>query len=205
MATERAARPGRRALWLAMFAGVGLLAAIFLLDWFGPSSAISTSFDEAEQIQEQFGGPDVVMPDVEDNAWQALGLGRFILLAAALSGIGLTFVRLAQTPPFTRLRAAALATALGTVATAVVLYQLANPPDDSSREIGVYAGLVAAGAVALSAWVALKDEELRTGRGAPRARPNTRDVAPRREVSPEAGPPARERSSRRKRSRSSSD
>jgi len=197
MAAESPAKDDRRALWLPMLAGVGLLAATFLLAWFGPSSAISSSFDEAAQITEQFGGPEIVMPDVEENAWQALGLGRFILLAAGLSAIALTFVRLAQTAPFTRLRAAAVAMALGTLATAVVLYRILDPPDDASREIGLYAGLLAAGGIALSAWVALKDEELRTPRN---GRGSRREGA-----SPQAAPPARERSAMRRRSRSSSD
>lgn len=180
-----------------MLAGVGLLAAMFLLSWFGPSAVIESGFEEAEQIQEQFGGRDVLKPDLEENAWRALGVGRFILLAAALSAIALSFVRSAQTASFTRLRAAALSTALGVAAMAVVLYRLVDTPDDSSREIGAFVGLVAASAVTLTAWFALKDEELRAGRG--------RGGDRRAPISSPDAPPARGRSATRRRSRSSSD
>lgn len=190
-----------RALWLPMLAGVGLLAAMFLLSWFGPSAVIESGFEEAEQIQEQFGGRDVLKPDLEENAWQALGIGRFILLAAALSAIALSFVRSAQTASFTRLRAAALSTALGVAAMAVVLHRLVDTPDDSSREIGAFVGLVAAGAVTLTAWFALKDEELRAGRGSGRGRGGDRHAP----ISSPDAPPARGRSATRRRSRSSSD
>jgi hypothetical protein len=173
---------------------VALLAAMFLLPWFGPSAALERSFDEAHQIQSQFGGPDVVMPDVEDNAWEAFGFVRFVLLAAALCGIGLAVVRRTPQPRLTRLRTAALTTGLGIAATALVLYHLVNPPGDSSREIGVFAGLLASGGVALGGWLVLDREEQ-----ARRRRPTGAGV------SAEAAPPGRARSATRTRSRSSSD
>ncbi len=190
MAADRSAEPQRRSLLLPAVAGVALVAAMFLLPWFGASSALERSFDEAQQIQDQFGGPEVVMPDVEDNAWQAFEFSRFVLLAAGLCGIALPFVRGSSLPTLTRLRFAALAMALGVIAAALALYHLVNPPGDSSREVGVFAGLVASGGVALGGWVALELEE-RRGRGSG--------------VSPRSAPPSGARSATSTRSRSSSD
>ena len=189
------ARPAGIEPVIPAIAGIALIAAIFVLPWFGASDALEQSFSEAEQIRQQFGGPEVVMPDTDANAWEALDVGRFILLVAGLAAVALTVVRLGARPAISKLRFAALATALGSLATALVLYRLVNPPQDSSREVGVFVGLVAAGTVALSAWRAMRDEEA--------------IAHPRRVrgdgVSPPSAPPARARSATRTRSRSSSD
>ena len=179
---------------LPAIAGIALIAVMFLLPWFGASAALERSFAEAEQIRQQFGGPEVVMPDSDDNAWQALEVTRFVLLAAGLAGIGLVVIRRGQRPAIAKLRVAALTTALGSLATALVLYRLVNPPQDSSRAVGVFAGLVASGAVALTSWMAMRDEEAA-------AHPRR----PRGEVSPTAAPRDPARRAQRARSRSSSD
>jgi hypothetical protein len=158
------ARPGRGgALLLPAIAGVALMVSMVALDWFGPGESVSRGFEEAREIQEQFGGPEVIVPDVSESAWDALGAVRFLLVAAGLCGIGLTLVRLVPDPPVSRLGAAAATTGVGTLAVAVVLYHLVNPPDDMSREIGVFAGLIAAGGVAVGGWIALEDEESKRG------------------------------------------
>ena len=183
------ARPGGgAALLLPAAAGVALIAAIFALDWFGPGETVARGFEEAREIQEQFGGPEVIIPDVSENAWDALGLIKLVLLAAGLCGVALSLVRMSADPPVSRLAAAAVATGTGTLATAIVLYHLVNPPGDASREIGVFVGLVAAGGVAVGGWIALEDEEARGSSSSP---PSARR--------------ARGRSARRTRSRSSSD
>jgi hypothetical protein len=190
-----AARPAGIEPAIPAIAGIALIAAMFLLTWFGASDTLEQSFSEAEQIRQQFGGPEVVMPDTDASAWEALDFGRFVLLAAGLAAVSLTIVRLGDRPAISKLRFAALATALGSLATALVLYRLVNPPQDSSRAVGVFVGLIAAAAVALSAWRAMRDEEA--------------IAHPRRQrgdgVSPRAAPPARARSATRTRSRSSSD
>jgi hypothetical protein len=176
---------------LPALAGIALLLVMFL-PWFGPSEALERSFDEARQITEQFGGPPVVMPDVDQNAWEAFGLVDFVLAAAAVSGIALTAARLMAAPPVSRLRASALATAVGIVATALVLYRVVDPVEDSGREPGLFLGLVASAGVAYGGWLALRDEERRVG-----ARP--------RELNRSAARRSGGRSLRRARSRSSSD
>ena len=183
------ARPGGSGtLFLPAIAGVALIAAMFAFDWFGPSEAVSRGFEEAREIEELFGTPAVQVPDVSENAWEGLGLlVRLVLVAAGLSGVALTLVRMGSDPPVSPLAAAAVATGAGTLATALVLYHLVNPPDDASREVGIFIGLVAAGGVAVGGWIALEDEETRGGSP---SRPSGRR--------------ARARSARRTRSRSSS-
>jgi hypothetical protein len=184
-AAGRPARPsGGLALLLPAVAGVALIAAMFALDWFGPGETVARGFEEAREIQEQFGGPEVMIPDVSENAWDALGLVKLVLVAAGLCGVALTLVRMIADPPVSRLGMAALATGAGTLATAIVLYHLVNPPADASREIGVFVGLVAAGGVAVGGWIALEEEETR--------------------VNPPSARRGRGRSARRTRSRSSS-
>src|SRR5688572_9314777 len=128
---------GGPALLLPAAAGLALIAAMFALDWFGPGETVARGFEEAREIQQQFCGPEVVIPDVSENAWDALGLVKLVLVAAGLCGIALTVVRMSSDPPVSRLATAAVATGAGTLATAIVLYHLVNPPGDASREIGV--------------------------------------------------------------------
>ena len=161
---------GAAALLLPAAAGLALIAAMFALDWFDPGETVARGFEEAREIQEQFGGPEVVIPDVSENAWDALGLVKLVLVAAGLCGVALTLVRMSSDPPVSRLATAAVATGVGTLATAIVLYHLVNPPGDASREIGVFVGLVAAGGVAVGGWIALEDEETRVRPSARRAR-----------------------------------
>lgn len=171
MEAGRPARSGGGALLLPALAGAALLVVMFALDWFGAAETVERGFAEAREIQEQFGGPEVPIPDVSENAWEAFGIVvRLILIAAGLAGVALTLVRMSGDPPVSRFAAAAVTTGLGTLATAVVLYHLVNPPDDASREIGVFAGLLAAGGVAVGGWIALEDEERRVSSSAPRGR-----------------------------------
>ena len=157
-------KPVGGALLLPAIAGLALLVAMFALSWFGPGEAVEQGFQDAREITEQFGGPEVPIPDVSENAWDGLGAVKWVLIGAGLCGIALTLVRLSPNPPVSRLAAAGVTTALGTLATAVVLYHLVNPPGEASREIGVFVGLLAAGGVATGGWIALEDEETRVSR-----------------------------------------
>lgn len=195
MAGAGSASPRRGPLLLAVAGGVALLAVMFLLPWFGASDVVERGFDEAREIQRQFGGPEVVLPDVSDNAWQAFGLADAVLALAAAIGAALALVALAPRPPVSRLAAAGTITGVGIGATAVVLYHLVNPPGDQSREIGAFAGLAASAALALGGWMALNDAE-----SGARGRPG-----PRAGVSPRDARRAPARSATRTRSRSSSD
>jgi heme A synthase len=195
VAGSGSAQPRGAPLLLAAAGGVALLAAMFLLPWFGASDIVEAGFDEAREIQQQFGGPEVVIPDVSDNAWQAFGIADVLLALAAAIGAGLALVALAPRPSVSRLAAAGAITGLGVLATAVVLYHLVNPPGDQSREVGVFAGLAASGALALGGWMALNDAESGARRGS----------ASRSEVSPPDARRGRARSATHTRSPSSSD
>jgi hypothetical protein len=129
------------------------------LPWFGPSGALERSFEEARQIQEQFGGPEVPIPDVEENAWEAFGFVDYILALTAAAGIGLALLSLSARPAIPPFASSAIVTMLGILSTALVLYRVVDPVDDSAREIGLFLGLVAAGGVALGGWIALRDAE----------------------------------------------
>jgi hypothetical protein len=129
------------------------------LPWFGPSEALERSFDEAQRIQEQFGGPEVPIPDVEENAWEAFAVVKFVLLLAALAGLALGAMQVSGWWPVSPLGASAVVTGLGIASTALALYRVVNPVADSAREAGVFFGLLAAAGVALGGWLALRDAE----------------------------------------------
>src|SRR5687768_17628203 len=88
------------ATWLPALAGVALIAAMFALDWFGPGASVSQGFEEAREIQQQFGGPDVIVPDVSETGRDAPGAGsKPALGAAGLCGVALEPVRIDSRAP----------------------------------------------------------------------------------------------------------
>lgn len=141
------------------------------LSWFGPSEAVEQSFDEARQIQEQFGSPEVPLPDVEENAWEAFGFGKYLLLVTAAAGVALGAMTLTRVSPVSPITAGAVVAGLGIASTAFVLYRVVDPVADSAREAGLFLGLIAASGIALGGWFALRDAEAspqRRSRNGPR-------------------------------------
>ena len=129
---------------IAGAAGVALLLIMFILDWFTVDAG---GFS--------FGG----------NAWDTMELIRFILLLAALAGIGLAASSAAQAQVNMPVALSALAAGLGGLGAVLVLFRIISPPDggvgdaiDVGRGIGVFLGLIAAAGVGYGGWTAMQEE-----------------------------------------------
>jgi hypothetical protein len=114
---------------LAGIAGIALFAFMFL-DWFGTS------------------GPELPeVPGIENAPGVPPGLGgdTVAILAAMGSRLNLPVPR------------GSLAIVLGEVSAVLILWKIFDPPGDADLKIGVYLGLAASLAIALGAYLAMRD------------------------------------------------
>lgn len=146
---------------LAAISASGLIVVMFL-DWFGG-----------------------------DSAWEALTIGRFLLVAVALLAVTLVVLTVTARPVAMAASAASITVGSAALVLLYLLFRIVvnEPGTDAAGDIGsgAYLGLLFALGCAAGAWRALADE--RTGapaslrqtervlavRGAPRAAPPERD------------------------------
>jgi hypothetical protein len=126
---------------IAAAAGIILLLAMFILDWytadFGP-----------------FGGEFGV------NAFESFDIIDLILLLTVIAAIALAVTSMTGNTPDLPIAMSAIVAGLGILSTLLVLYRLINPPGEGGidRGIGIFVGLVAAAGIAYGGWRAMQDE-----------------------------------------------
>jgi hypothetical protein len=140
--------------WIAGICGVVLLGAMFL-DWYGIGST-----------------------GQKRSAWEAFTVVDVVLALAGLFAVTLALTAAANRGVPVTVAMASLLSMFGIVATAVVAYRTASPPDIArsvmhhggrptgyipsgggvSRELGVWLGLAATAGLTLGAMVALRSE-----------------------------------------------
>jgi hypothetical protein len=157
---------------VAAVGGIALLVVMFL-PWFRLGGEAGEAVEQAQQVAEQFGVPGVPIVDTEANAFESFALIDLVLLAAAVTAIGLAVAAMigaGDLPP----AAGTAATGLGALAALLVLYRLIDPPDvfevvpgfqiEVERKLGAFLGLIAAAAVAAGSWMAMQEEGVRRRR-----------------------------------------
>jgi hypothetical protein len=143
---------------IAAVSAIALFLIMFLFTWF------STGFTDA-------------------NAWEAFGLIDLVLLIT----IGVAIAAAAMTATATSINSpvalSALTAGLGILAVLLILFRILSPPDvavnetvlgdvDTSRGLGVFLGLLAAGGIAYGGWQAMQEETAASQRDRrPRRRP----------------------------------
>lgn len=136
--------PGQR---IAAIAGAALFILMFL-PWFGV---------ELDAGLAQVEGGSV-------NAWESFGGIDLLLLITAIAAVALPLMAAANRSVELPIATSALIAGLGVLATILVLYRLIDPPGpdipgvEYDRRIGVWLGLLAAGAVAYGGWQAMQEE-----------------------------------------------
>ena len=134
----------RRGELIAAVAGVALLAVMFL-DWY--------------ELQ---GGGGV--RSIGLSAWQAFDVTDVVLALAALVSIGLAAVTAARRSPALPVAGSVIASTLGIVATALLLYRILNQPgpnDAIEVKIGAWLGLLCCAALFVAAWMSMADDRPR--------------------------------------------
>jgi hypothetical protein len=130
---------------IAGVSGVALFIIMFF-SWFGAGDAPGAQFAEAAGF------------DTTATAWQSFDIIDLILLLTVIVSVGLALATAAARTVALPVAASAITAGLGIVATILVLYRIIDPPEEASREFGVYLGLIASAGIALGGWLAMQEE-----------------------------------------------
>ncbi len=134
---------------IAAAAGLALLLIMFIFSWFGVED-----FPEGA------------------NAWESFSFIDIILFLTVLAAVGLALMSATRSTVSLPVAMSAIVTALGILSVLLILFRIISPPDfgvdaafgdlgvgiESTREIGVFLGLIAAAALAYGGWRAMQEE-----------------------------------------------
>jgi len=139
---------------IAAGSALALLIIMFVFKWFGLSAV-------------GFSGPG---SSVSYNAWESFGFIDIVLFVTILVAIGGAILSANATSVNTPVAISAITTGLGILCVLLILFRIISPPDfgadefgldeavDTSRKIGVFLGLIAAGGIVFGGWRAMEEE-----------------------------------------------
>ena len=132
---------------VAGIAGFLLILAMFIFDWFAVS-----------------GVPDVGGLD----AWEGYSVTDIVLFVTALAAIGLPVMAASDAGTGLPVALSAIVTGLGIASVVLVIISILSPPAysvpftgrsvDTTTNVGVFLGLIAAVAVTVGGWLAMQEE-----------------------------------------------
>lgn len=99
--------------------------------------------------------------DTTVSAWKAFDTTDLFLLLVVIVAIGLAVLTAAQVSVALPVTASVVTTALGALATLLVLYRILNQPGPNDLievKIGAYLGLVACAGIAIGGWQSMREE-----------------------------------------------
>ncbi len=140
---------------IAAGSAVALLIIMFIFKWFGLSANAG------------FGG---IEASASFNAWESFGFIDIVLFVTILVAVGGALVSANATSVNTPVAISAITTGLGILCVLLILFRIISPPDfgtgdfglgdavDSTRKIGVFLGLIAAGGIVYGGWLAMEEE-----------------------------------------------
>jgi hypothetical protein len=131
---------------IAAGSAIALLLIMFIFSWFGLKDAPA-----------DLGGL---------NAWEAFGFIDVILFVTALAALAMAYFSASGQGVSLPIAMSAIVTGLGILSVLLILFRIIDPPSygildvsvDTSREIGVFLGLIAAAGVAYGGYVAMQEE-----------------------------------------------
>jgi hypothetical protein len=153
-------------------AGAAVLFLVMFLDWYGVEGT-----------------------SVAANAWQVFSWVDLYLFLTVVVALGLAVLTMGQRTVALPLSVSVLVTAMGAVATLLILYRIVNQPGPNeliSVQIGAYLGLLAALAITVGGYLSMRDENASFGSAATRLQSQSQTpTRPPPPPGPEAaGPPA---------------
>jgi hypothetical protein len=157
------ADPNRSALIGACVSGAGgllLLLSLFLTWYVAPAEElIQRGTDFLDDLGSAFGievGEDI-SESIHLTGWEAFEVTDVVCAAAAAVAVLRAGIALAGESKDPEVPGAILVGAFGAVALALVLYRVVNPPYvGMERQLGLWLGLFAAGAIVYGAYVAVQ-------------------------------------------------
>lgn len=139
--------------WLAALGGLGLIVSLWL-SWYeitGPD--LPQTFIDVDDL------------DTSVTAWQSFDVTDLVLFAAGAFAISLPIVALTQRTPAIPIALDSIATLVGLLAVALVVFRTLNlpgveppPPFDLERRIGLWVALVSALAMVAGALLSMRSE-----------------------------------------------
>jgi hypothetical protein len=143
----------RRGELIAAIGGLVLLIALFFFDWYSAGASVTLPLGTTVNVSGDFG------------AWDGEGflgfLANLVILAAALSAIGLAVLTATSRTIALPVAASALTTALGIGAVVMVLLRMVFQPGPNELidlKFGILLALIAALVVAYGGWESMKEE-----------------------------------------------
>src|SRR5919201_2470938 len=149
-------RQGER---IAAISAIALFLIMFIFTWFDTI----------------YGG----IIDISGNAWQSYGFTDIVLFLTILAAFGLVYLSASRQQLNLPVAASAFVAALGVLSLILIIISLISPPDvgsqgivsgSTSRDLGVFLGLIATGALTYSAYLAMQEEGTSFGAQADRLR-----------------------------------
>jgi hypothetical protein len=148
-------------------AGAAVLFLVMFLDWYGIEGT-----------------------SVAANAWQVFTWVDLYLFVTLVVALGLAILTMAQRTVALPVSVSVLVTALGALATLLILYRIVNQPGPNeliSVRYGAYLGLLAAAAITFGGFMAMRNESASFGSAATRQQTPTRPAP---SPSPSGGAPS---------------
>jgi hypothetical protein len=143
----------RRGELIAAAGGLLLLIALFFFDWYSAGTSITLPLGNTVNVSGDFG------------AWDGEGFFGFIanlvILAAALSAVGLAVLTATSRTVALPVAASAATAALGIAAVVMVLLRMLFQPGPNefvSLKFGILLALIAALVVAYGGWISMREE-----------------------------------------------
>ena len=143
----------RRGELIAAAGGLLLLIALFLFDWYSAGTSVTLPLGTTVSVSGDFG------------AWDGEGFFGFIanlvILAAALSAVGLAVLTATARTIALPVAASAVTAALGIGAVVMVLLRMLFQPGPNelvSLKFGILLALIAAVIVAYGGWISMREE-----------------------------------------------
>lgn len=126
---------------MAAIGAIALLLIMFLFPWFGI---------------------DFGLAGMSANAFESFEAIDLILLLTVVVVAGLAYAKATDRKIKLPVAASTLTAGLGILSAVLILYRILDPPGAGlavlERKIGIYLGLLAAGAIAYGGWVSMKAE-----------------------------------------------
>ena len=143
----------RRGEIIAAAGGIALLISMFFVDWYAGGADISTPFGDVSVDGAGFG------------PWDGQGftgtIADLVILAAALTAIGLAVVTATSRTVALPVAASALTATLGIAAVVMVLLRMVFQPGPNELvelRFGIFLALISSAVIAYGGWEAMKEE-----------------------------------------------
>src|SRR5690348_10469075 len=143
----------RRGELIAAAGGLLLLIALFFFDWYSAGTSVTLPLGTTVSVSGDFG------------PWDGEGffgfLANLIILAAAVSAVGLAVLTATSRTIALPVAASAITTALGIGAVVMVLLRMLfqpGPNDLVTLKFGIWLALLAAVIVAYGGWISMREE-----------------------------------------------